>query len=94
VARDEPRSRLTHLLDLPSHAASLVWRSLFATAAGMCAVAGLMDAVGRHGDAYAFVLIAGGLGAVASAAGLLALRVESPVDPYDPPTPTYKEAAP
>jgi len=94
VARGDRRSRLTRLLELPSHAASLVWRSLFATAAGMCAVAGLLDAAGRHGDAYAFVLIAGGIGAVASAAGLLALRVESTYDPFDPATSTYKEAAP
>jgi hypothetical protein len=72
------------LLDLASHGGAVVWRSLFATAAGLCFAAGVLQALGRVGDAYSLVLVAGALGAVGSLLGLLALRTEPSTDPYDP----------
>ena len=81
------RPLLAPVWDAGAQAGSTVWRSLFATAAGMCLVAGVLHALGRVNDAYAVVLIAGLLGAVASLAGLVALRVETHdnlLDPFDP----------
>ena len=71
------------LLDVAVRPASIVWRSLFATAAAMCVVAGALHGLGRVNDAYALVLVAGALGAAGSLFGLLALRVETATDPYD-----------
>ena len=70
--------------DVVAHLASTVWRSLFGTAAALCVVAGVLDAVGRTGDSYSFILIAALLAALATSAALLALRVETDPDPYDP----------
>lgn len=71
------------LLDAAGHVGSVVWRSLFGTAAAFCLAGGVLYALGRQGDSYAVVLIAGALGAVATFFGLLALRVEPDTDPFD-----------
>lgn len=62
---------------------SVVWRSLFGTAAAFCAAGGLLVALGRPDESYAVMLIAGALGAVATFFALLALRVEPDTDPFD-----------
>jgi hypothetical protein len=56
---------------------------LFGTAAALCVVAGLLLAVGRRADSYGFVLVAMLVASLATAAAVLALRVETDPDPYE-----------
>lgn len=72
-----------HGLDVVAHVASISWRSLFGTAAALCAVSGLLLAVGRRADSYGFVLVAMLVATVATFAAVLALRVETSPDPFD-----------
>ena len=84
--RAEPRRAtraVGHALDVVAHIASIAWRSLFVTASALCAVAGLLLAVGRRADSYGFVLIAMLVATVATCAAVLALRVETDPDPFD-----------
>ncbi|MEZ5117863.1 MAG: hypothetical protein R2737_16500 [Candidatus Nanopelagicales bacterium] len=67
---------VTKPLDWAGHVGSVVWRSLFVTAAFLAFAAGILHALGRVGDAYSAILVAGALGAAATFFGLLALRVE------------------
>jgi hypothetical protein len=76
-------SVVTRPLDWAGHVGAVVWRSLFGTAAALCLAAGILHAIGRVDDAYAAMLVAGALGAVATFFGLLALRVEPDTTPID-----------
>jgi len=75
--------RLAVVADTVAHLASIVWRSMFGTAAALCVVAGLMKAIGREADSYGFVLIAMVIATLATFTAILALRVETDPDPYD-----------
>ena len=77
------RRRLAVAADTVAHLASIVWRSLFGTAAALCVVAGLMKAIGREADSYGFVLVAMVIATIATFTAILALRVETGADPYD-----------
>jgi uncharacterized membrane protein len=72
-----------HAVDVVAHVASIAWRSLFGTAAALCAVAGLLLAFGRGADSYGFILVAMLVATIATCAAVLALRVETDPDPYD-----------
>jgi hypothetical protein len=74
---------VTRPLDWLGHAASVLWRSVFITAAALAGLAGLLHALGRVADAYSAMLVAGALGAVGTALGVVALRVEPDAAPSD-----------
>ena len=70
------------ILDALGRFGSVVWRSLFGTAAAFCLAGGLLVSLGRPNESSAVMIIAGVLGAVATGCGLLALRVEPDTDSF------------
>ena len=70
------------ILDALGRFGSVVWRSLFGTAAAFCLAGGLLVSLGRPNESSAVMIIAGVLGAVATACALLALRVEPDTDSF------------